>query len=234
MGTIPGRLNRHKCVVEANWRNLVHITLDDYHIVAVHGNDRYHKNEDIRYFRFGLHSAHFIGDADTLTSMATRCRNNDYRPAEYRIFNIFPNLTVSLFRAAPYWYTHVQQFVAVAPGRTNLRGWFYRTRFLADEESALNRLIRPISEPIRARIVRYYIDKIAGQDHVACERLQTVAHQIDKWPILGSQEKRIEWFEESYAQAMSRPRNDAQASSIVQQHGALDDEAKAPVPQVLK
>jgi hypothetical protein len=50
--------------------------------------------------------------------------------------------------------------------------------------------------------VRYYVDKTGRQDYAACERLQTVAHQIDRWPILGTQEKRIEWFEESYTQAM--------------------------------
>ena len=205
MCTIAGQPNRHKCVVEANWKLSIQITLDDYHTPAVHGRPAYQRNEDLHYFRFGLHSAHFAGGADTLTSMATHCRNNHYRPVNYRIFNIFPNLAISLFRAdPPYWYSHIQQFVPVAPGRSNLRGWFYPARFSVDGESVLQRLIRPISEPIRARIVRYYIEKIGREDYVACERLQSVAHQIDNWPILGRQEKRIEWFEESYTQAMSR------------------------------
>jgi hypothetical protein len=37
----------------------------------------------------------------------------------------------------------------------------------------------------------------------AIEQLQTVAHQADRWPILGSQEKRIARLEEAYVQAMS-------------------------------
>jgi phenylpropionate dioxygenase-like ring-hydroxylating dioxygenase large terminal subunit len=200
--TIAGPPNVQKGVVEANWKLSIQITLDDYHIVAVHGRPVYQRNEELHYFRFGLHSAHFVGH-DTLTSMATDCRNNSYRPNHYHIFNIFPNLLVSLFKAKPYWYCHIQQFVPAAPGRSNLRGWYYPTQFPAEAESAFDRLTRPISEPIRARIVRYYIDKIGREDYAACERLQTVAHQIDSRPILGSQEKRIEWFEESYVQAMS-------------------------------
>jgi phenylpropionate dioxygenase-like ring-hydroxylating dioxygenase large terminal subunit len=187
--------------IEANWRLLIHITLDDYHLVAVHHRKAYSMNSEMRYFRFGAHSAQFVGHDDTLTSMATLCRENRYRPSNYRIFNIFPNLAVSLFRALPYWYCNVQQFVPVSSRHTKQRGWFFRTQFLS-EESAFDRLIRPFSEPVRARLVRYYIKKIGDEDHRACEQLQTVAHQIDNWPILGSQEKRVEWLEEAYAQAM--------------------------------
>jgi phenylpropionate dioxygenase-like ring-hydroxylating dioxygenase large terminal subunit len=202
IGTITEPPNVHKTVVEANWKLSIQITLDDYHIVAVHCRPAYHKNEELHYFRFGLHSAHFVGP-DTLMSMATDCRNNSYRPNHYHIFNIFPNLVVSLFKAKPYWYCHIQQFVPYTPSRSNLRGWFYPTQFPVEDESAFDRLTRPISEPIRARIVRYYIDKIGREDSAVCERLQTVAHQIDSRPILASQEKRIEWFEESYIQAMT-------------------------------
>jgi hypothetical protein len=116
--------------------------------------------------------------------------------------NIFPNLAISLFKATSYWYCNIQQFVPVSSGRTEQRGWFFRTKFLADE-SAFDRLHLPFSELIRARIIKYYIDKIGDEDHRACEKLQRVAHQVDKWPILGSQEKRIGWFEEAYAHAMS-------------------------------
>ena len=42
-------------------------------------------------------------------------------------------------------------------------------------------------------------DDVAERDDV--EHALAVAHQIDAWPRLGTQEQRIEWFEESYAQA---------------------------------
>lgn len=200
--TIPGRPHRLREMIDANWRLLIHITLDDYHNVAIHHRRNYSKNEEFRYFRFGLHSAHFVGDADTLASMAGLCRAGRYRPSAYRIFNIFPNLAISLFRAAPYWYCYVQQFVPDAPARSTQRGWFFRTRLLANEEGVIGRLTRPLTEITRAQIVRYYINKIGDEDHRACERLQSVAHQIDASPKLGTQEQRIEWFEESYAQAV--------------------------------
>jgi phenylpropionate dioxygenase-like ring-hydroxylating dioxygenase large terminal subunit len=200
--TIPEKAYPVEDLIEANWKLLFQITLDDYHIVAVHDRPAYHVNSDIHYFRFGPHSAHFVGDADTLSSMAAQCRENRYRPSAYRIFNIFPNVAVSLFRAVPYWYCLVQQFVPLARARSVQKGWFFRTNFLADEESAFDRLTRPFSEPIRSRIVRYYVERTGDEDHRACEQWQTIAHQIDRWPILGAQETRVEWFEESYAQAL--------------------------------
>ena len=55
---------------------------------------------------------------------------------------------------------------------------------------------------MRARAVRFYQDRTAREDHEVCERLQRVAGQIEGWPILGSQETRIGWFEEAYAKAV--------------------------------
>jgi hypothetical protein len=143
-----------------------------------------------------------MGSNETLAEMAAACRGGNFRPSTYRIFNIFPNLAVSIFDAAPHWYAFVQQFVPAAPGRTTWRGWFYP---LSDSEkkSLLERLGRSITEPVRARIVGYYIRKIGDEDHRACERLQTVAHQVRGRALLGAQEQRIAWFEEAYAQAVS-------------------------------
>jgi len=47
------------------------------------------------------------------------------------------------------------------------------------------------------------MEKIGDEDHRACEMLRTVAHQVENWPLLRPQEKRIEWFEEAYAQSTS-------------------------------
>lgn len=203
MCTIPGNAHRISDDIAANWKLLFQITLDDYHIVAVHDRPHYHKNSDFRYYRFGAHSAHFIGEEDTPASMAVECRENRYRPTDYKIWNIFPNVAISLFRAVPYWYCLVQQFVPQAPAHSMQQGWFFRTNFLMDEERPFDRLIRPLSELVRARIVRYYIEQTGDEDHRACERWQTVAHQIKSWPMLGAQETRVGWFEESYAKALN-------------------------------
>jgi len=196
----------HRLVTEvaANWRLCHHITLDDYHIVAVHARPEHHSNDQLRYSRFGRHSAHFVGSADTLASMAAECRQQRYRAAEYRFFNIFPNLAVSLFKAMPYWYFCVQQFIPISPGRTRVKAWFAPTRHVAGFESFFHRLLRlwPLTAPTHALIVRHYIRKTAEEDHAACARLQLASHQIDGWPILGAQEERIRWFEEAYADAL--------------------------------
>ncbi len=121
MCAIPGKAHPVHDMTEANWKLLFQITLDDYHIVAVHHRPHYHRTRKLRYFRFGAqdtHSAHFVGDADTIASMAEDCRQHRYRPRAYRVFNIFPNVVVSLFKAAPYWYCLVQQFVPLARART--------------------------------------------------------------------------------------------------------------------
>ena len=197
----------HGRSVKANWKLCNQITMDDYHIVAVHHKQHYHSNADLQYIRFGMHSAHFVGHADSLASMSQACRAGNYRPDHYRIFNIFPNLAVSLFRAsfkdAPHWYFNVQQFVPVSPASCEHRGWFRRAEFIQDERGGIEPFLQPVIEPWRARAVRFYQDRTAREDHDACERLQSVAHQIEGEPILGSQETRIGWFEEAYAKATS-------------------------------
>jgi phenylpropionate dioxygenase-like ring-hydroxylating dioxygenase large terminal subunit len=209
ISTLPPTVHPFGRTVEANWRLMMNITLDDYHIVAVHNRPRHQANADLQYHRFGLHSALVMGiGKHTLQSMAADREADRYRSMHYKIFNIFPNLAVSLFRTHPYWYANIQQFVPVSAGRSKWRGWFYPTIFPVPE-TALERRLRRYTEPIRARIVRRHIEKIAHEDHAVCERLQEVAHQAEP-PILGAQEVRVGWFQEAYEQTMGitqRPRN---------------------------
>ncbi len=193
-----GRAHSFSDEINSNWRLPVEITLDDYHLVAIHHRKKYSLNHEMTYFRFNDHSAQFVHTEESLSDMARACKEGTYKPTGYRIFNIFPNLVVSLFPASPYWYCNVQQFVPRAVDRCWQRGWFFNTG-IEVELSAYSRLIKPISEAIRSRIVRYYIEKIGNEDHRACEKLQMVAHQADASPLLSAQEQRVQWFEESYA-----------------------------------
>jgi phenylpropionate dioxygenase-like ring-hydroxylating dioxygenase large terminal subunit len=202
---MPGRPERLDGQIAASWKLSMAITLDDYHNVAIHHGERYAKNSEIAYFRFGMHSAHFTGHDDTLASMSLACRQNRYVPSGYRILNIFPNLAVSLFNARPYWFCHVQLFAPTSPGQTHHRAWLFQTGFPA-KERALDRWTRPFSDVIRAHLVRRSTRRICDEDRRACEQLQAIAHQFDGAPILGAHEKRIEWFEEAYEVAMSRGR----------------------------
>ncbi len=194
--------------VAANWKPLFHVTLDDYHIVAVHpssfGKKGYLKQAIVHYFRFGRHSAYFPGAGnDTIASMAAECRDGTYRAKVYRIFQFFPNLTVVQLRASRSWYILLMQYIPIAVDRTLVRTWFCPAPFPIDDSSWLHRLLRRYIELFLPLFVRYYIRKITGEDHAICEQTQLVANQIDGWPILGLQEERIAWFEDSYAKAMA-------------------------------
>lgn len=206
LADMPARTYKVADDINANWMLLVQITLDDYHLVAVHHRKTYSMNEEMEYHRFGhdnQHSAQFVHTRETPAIMAAQCLAGHCEPNDYRIFNIFPNLAVSLFRAKPYWYCFIQQFIPLSAGRSRQRGWFYRTK-IAVEETALEKFIEPISEIIRPRIVRRVIERIGDEDHRACEQLQSVAAQADAWPILSSQEKRIEWFWEAYQHSLAQ------------------------------
>jgi phenylpropionate dioxygenase-like ring-hydroxylating dioxygenase large terminal subunit len=93
------------CDVKANWRLCIEITMDDYHLAAVHpdtfGRQGYLARENLRYFECGDHSAHFaIADSDALQSLAEACRDGTAQSKNYLIFNLFPGLSLLLRRSA--------------------------------------------------------------------------------------------------------------------------------------
>jgi phenylpropionate dioxygenase-like ring-hydroxylating dioxygenase large terminal subunit len=197
-----------KTDIAANWKLLFHITLDDYHIVAVHpdtfGKNGYLPLEAVRYFRLGQHSAYFYGgDDNEIKKMADECRRGDYRPANYRIFQFFPNLLALHVEAAMNWYVLIQQYVPVAPGRTLSRSWFFPAPFPPADRSWLHGLLRSIVSPFVPFVLPFYIRKIFSEDNGVCEQMQTIAHQIKGFPILGRHERRIAWFEDVYAKVMA-------------------------------
>jgi len=194
--------------VKANWKLCLHITFDDYHGVAVHpgtfGKLGYLRRYNITYARFGLHSASLnYPDPQALEQMAAACRDGTFRSAYYRIFQIMPNLIVSHFRSdQQFWHCVVQQYVPVAHDRSQIRAWLYPAPFPADHHWLTERT-RPLTDPVRRLLVAHYFRQIAREDHDVCERIQTIAHQIDQAPVIGALEERIVWFEESYRRIMA-------------------------------
>lgn len=191
--------------VAANWRLNIHINLDDYHIVAIHpttfGRNGYVRREDISYARFGLHSA-LLGTSkpDAFAAMAAACADGSFRATHYCTFQILPNLIVSLFRSdGEFFHCYVQQSVPVAHDRSVQRIWVHPAPFPIDH-SSLIRWTRPLTDPIRNRLLLHYVRRVGREDASACERLQEVAHQVDKSPFLSAVEERIGWFEQSYRQ----------------------------------
>jgi phenylpropionate dioxygenase-like ring-hydroxylating dioxygenase large terminal subunit len=193
--------------VAANWRLCFQIAVEDYHVPTVHapvwGRHGYLKREQIGYFRFGRHSAFFTNsDPDAFTKMAAECRAGTWRSANYRVFHIFPNLTVNHFRAdGEHWYVMAMQYVPLATNRSMMRAWYYPAPFAASRPWH-DRWTRLFMDAIRRVVVRHSAYKVLDQDTAVCEKLQTIAQQLGAAPVLGGLEERLGWFEDAYADAM--------------------------------
>lgn len=194
--------------IAANWKLCYHITLDDYHIVAVHpdtfGKDGYLPLDLVRYHRIGRHSAYFWGgDDNEVAKMAEQCRRGEYRPRDYRILQMFPNMLTLQFEAERTWYVLIQQYVPVAPDRALSRSWYFPAPFPAVDKNWFDGVYRRVVAPFTPYVVPFYIRKIFHEDNSVCEGIQTVARQIDRLPIFGRHEERVAWFEEVYAREMA-------------------------------
>ncbi len=195
--------------IKANWRLGHHVSMDDYHIVAVHpssfGKNGYLPIENTKYFRFGRHSAYFwAADAEAVRRMGQELNEGTYKPYVYRILQFFPNLIALHFEAAGTWYCLLQQYVPISYNRTMLHSYYFEAPFQADDTSFLKGLIRRIARPFLPWAVPYFMRKIIREDNEVCEQQQAVAEQFDRFPIFGKQEERIAWFEENYAEVVGK------------------------------
>jgi len=114
--------------IEANGRIGAHISLDDYHGVAVHprifGKEGHVRRSDISYHRFGLHCA-FIGtkNANALKLAAEACRNGSYSPKRYTVLQFVPNVLMAFFRTDfDFWHCAVLLYEPERHDRMLLRG----------------------------------------------------------------------------------------------------------------
>lgn len=200
--------------VQANWKLMMGITLDDYHLVAVHpstfGKKGYLGRDYTRYFRLGSHSA-YLADAgsETPESMAAACREKRYVPTAYRIFQIFPTLVVSHVKAVnylgeAYWFVLVQHLIPLAHDRTRSV-----TRLFPFPQTApagfLRREARKHAKFWFRLVFAHYTRKVHREDNEACEKLQSVIQQADGEPRLAFHETRIGWFEEEYTRFVGNP-----------------------------
>ena len=210
--------------VKANWRLCVQITVEEYHVPAVHppywGMNGYVKRDTIGYFRFGRHSAYLINpNPDEFARMAAECKAGTWRSASYRVFHIFPGLAVGHARTdREHWYVSAMRLVPVAKDRTVINHWACPSPFATAVEGPwYDRFLDRFwsSRWLRDRLVRYYTEKDPGAGYTGvCEKLQTIAGQIGPAPVLGRLEERIDWFEEAYEQAMRVPAAGAVPSAV--------------------
>jgi len=198
--------------VEANWRLCFHANVEDYHPPVVHpgtfGKGGYPKTDRINYFRFGWHSAFFVNpEPDALTKMAEQCREGTWRSLNYRVFQFFPDLTVSHLRAHwETWFIVVVQYAPVSPTRSTMRAWYYPAPFPTHHPAPwFDRLTRPVTDLFRKFAMPYVVRHVLNQDNAICEGQQSIAQQLSPAPILGALEERLAWYEEAYAEAMRTP-----------------------------
>ncbi|MBL8523598.1 MAG: Rieske 2Fe-2S domain-containing protein [Betaproteobacteria bacterium] len=189
--------------IQANWRLNMHLTLDDNHGPSVHpntlGRHGYIPSMSMRrYFRFGASSGYlFSDDEECFTKLLNGCRDGTYRASHYFVFQLLPDLIVALADAdRPFWFCNIMQYSAVAHDRTTFRSWSYPAPFATDS-SWFTRVTRPISDLFRRPIYMHYYKRVVVEDITVCERIQEVAHQIDRPPMLCALEERIDWFEAS-------------------------------------
>ena len=191
-------------IVEANWHLLMHITLDDYHTVAVHprsvGKHGYLKPGEFGYFRFGLHSALLTtARPNAFEGMLAACRKGTYRPTHYSILQIVPNVVLAIFRTqGNLWHCFVQTFDPLRHDRSRMRVYLYPAPF-ATPHARLHKLMDPLFKPFMRRALM----RIFNEDNFVCEQQQKGLHQMQSRPRLGRFEERIEGFEESCSTLMA-------------------------------
>lgn len=196
--------------INANWRLSLHISLDDYHLAAVHpksfGRAGYLKRSELTYARFGLHSAYLATNAaGAFEAYFAGCRDGSLVSAHYTILQVLPNLNIAHIRTdGPFYACVLHQFVPITHDRSLLRAWIYPAPF-DGQHSWFTRWTRPITQPFRTRIAARAARRIFREDALVCERLQQTARHVDKAPRLGALEERIAWFEESYRRLILLP-----------------------------
>jgi phenylpropionate dioxygenase-like ring-hydroxylating dioxygenase large terminal subunit len=205
----PGRPPFTKATtLEANWRLGHHISLDDYHIVAVHpttfGKGGYLPMDVIKYYRFGRHSAFFPGaDQQALEAMAAQCRAGTYQHDGYRILQFFPNLLMAMSRYGADCFVTLQQYVPVAHDKTLLLTSQHATPVRAPGMSPLKRMVYGAARPLVHRLSWRTVRGVLAEDNAVCSQVQHMAAQLERPMILGRQEERIRWYEENYQQVVA-------------------------------
>ncbi len=209
-----GKVGRKNWQVQAHWKLMMQINLDDYHIVAVHpttfGKNGYLNVNQLNYERFGAHDfeSHSAlsmgGETKEIATIAQECRAQQLVLAkEYLTFHLFPNVVVSFNHATrlfgdDYHYMIVQHFKPQSTNQTNIGVSVYLMPFNRPA-GVVKRVLRHLTIPIVNVLCQLVMNKVHKEDNQACERLQKVSHQIESEMRLSAGEQRLGWFEQVYA-----------------------------------
>ncbi|WPB85470.1 aromatic ring-hydroxylating oxygenase subunit alpha [Sediminicoccus rosea] len=210
-----GQQRRATLSARMNWRISQWISIDDYHLAAVHPKSlptgrRYLRRTELGYHRIGRHSAYFHRqDAGDVADWLDELRGKRPVRTGYRVVHLFPNAAITYLPrlfvlprvALPFPYLLIQRHVPVAADRTHLEATTAAVAGLPRHASWLMRLIAPF-EWARLPFVQRRMLRVLREDQAVCEAMQTGAAQIAPDPLYGAAEARIAWFDEAYAAAM--------------------------------
>ncbi|MEJ0062313.1 MAG: SRPBCC family protein [Alphaproteobacteria bacterium] len=184
--------------VAANWKICYHLTLEDYHIGIAHPGtfsaNGYLPPGVFRYFRGDPHSAMIVDKTriydEIFADFRESCARDRMAKPSYIIMQIFPNLLLFMT-----WngIAGVGLYTPTAPDTT-----FYRINYAQILEPDVELFTAEVKEGIMK-----YSTTLAEEDQLSAERLQQTAHQTWMEPMLGGQEERIAWFDETYAKFMA-------------------------------
>lgn len=208
--------------VKSHWKTLMGVSLDDYHIVAVHpttfGKDGFLPIKDVQYYRFGQHSA-FIpgGDSASFGKIATLYREKQSFANDYIILQLFPTFLFLITRAKrilgdDYWFVMMQQMIPEAHDHTVTRTFFSPLPF-ARPAGLFRKAIRWYMLIFVKFFFGRYVLQIHQEDNAVCENIQRVSHQIGGDMMLSKKEERIGWFEETYAKFVKLDHQDQKKPS---------------------
>jgi phenylpropionate dioxygenase-like ring-hydroxylating dioxygenase large terminal subunit len=203
---------RSRLPARANWRLCQAITLDDYHLAAVHPGSfgrkgRYLPSAALNYRRFGLHNYYFLGaHSGSLEDWAGLLRAGRRDPVGYRMVHLFPDSALVLSPAVhalgqSFRYMLLLRQVPVAPDRCETAVTLRRVQPDGAEATLIARFL-DLFEPFRLWLARRAALTIVGEDRAICEALQEHPRQIAPDPPLGASEIRVAWFNEVYAAVM--------------------------------
>ena len=207
-GSLPGGMN---------WRLSQWISMDDYHLAAVHPRSipaarGYLRKDALNYHRCGPHSAYFHGqERGSIADWGARLRLGQPSGPGYRILHLFPDSSIALIptipflgRRLPFAYVLLQRHVPAAMDRTALAYRLVPAPHRHLGGSRLARLLAPFEAP-RLRIVERGVRQVLREDQEICENLQAQARQIAPDATYGASEIRVAWFNEAYRDAMDAP-----------------------------
>lgn len=193
-------------VVEAHWKLCMHLSLDDYHLAAVHPTTlgkggRYLDPAKIGYSRAGSHSV-FHTASTGLDEMVAALSRGPAHAMRYLVVHLMPGLTLSHFRLRDgYCLCVLSHYAPIGQRRSVLRFWTFSSP-LGREATLMPRLLRPLREWVLRRISMYFSRRVFGEDALAAERLQTNAMTFTDAALIGRLEQRVAWYEDAYRDIM--------------------------------